>query len=636
LDFGKESALIAGIVSLILAVSVLLKGYNKPVHRAFAELSLTIFIWNIGDFIYQMTGVSLWLRLLFIGVLFIPASAIKFALAYLPEQTLWQKRTLRLAYGGGAVFLATVPTPWFDSPWWNVTVIVFLLPLLAAAAWYLYQYAAQIRSAVVRTRLQFLSIGGIAAGIAGMTDFLPALGIPFPQLGSMAVLIYLYAAATGILRYHLFDVPHMIAKGIFVLLQVFLLGVLLTLLITLFGNRPGAFILSVFFATLLILLLEPLRNRFQREANIWFTKDYKALRKRLRDYSNQIAGITSLNQLERGVAEEIERFPGVKKARLITVLSPSLQKLLEDQAGPLLVREGWTPTEEKMGGAGGYGMLYPIRFHTDLLGAVEIQEKEGHDPYSNRELRALAVLANQVAAAILTLRAQEEIRKKEKLAAVGELAAGLAHEIRNPLANIKGAANYLKGEPTAEESREFLEIIREEVNRLNQVVSEFLDYARPFKKDLARVNMKDFTSRALNNVLANGAHAHVEVALQVPGNIPEVELAPDQIKQVLHNLAMNAVEAMPNGGELTISANAVEDKLIEITVQDTGVGIPSENLSKVFQPFFTTKEQGIGLGLAICYRIVEGHGGAISVESEIGKGSQFRIRLPLQQTGSKE
>lgn len=241
-----QSALIAGIISLILALFVLSKGLEKPVCRAFAQLSLGIFLWNILFFLYKVTGDPLWNHLLFIGVFLIPASALQFALAHLPQRTAWQNHGLKLAYLGGALFLASVATPLFDSIWWNVTTIAFVFPPLFLSVRILYRHAQQVNSLEERRRLQFLSAGALLAALLGPTDLLPGMGIPVPQLGTIATLVYLFAVATGILRYHLFDLPEMIGKGIFLLLQIFLLGGSLAFLAALSNYQPGASLLSAF------------------------------------------------------------------------------------------------------------------------------------------------------------------------------------------------------------------------------------------------------------------------------------------------------------------------------------------------------------------------------------------------------
>ncbi|MFQ5950363.1 MAG: PAS domain-containing sensor histidine kinase, partial [Nitrospiria bacterium] len=169
------------------------------------------------------------------------------------------------------------------------------------------------------------------------------------------------------------------------------------------------------------------------------------------------------------------------------------------------------------------------------------------------------------------------------------------------------------------------------VNRLNLVVSEFLDYARPFKKDLTRTSLSDLIQKVLSGLKAAGTPPTIKIESLLKEDLPKIEIDPDQIRQVLLNLVCNAMDAMPQGGKLRISARLISEGEIEIRLSDTGVGIPPQNIMKLFQPFFTTKEKGTGLGLAISYRIVQGHGGSITAKSTLGSGSEFIIKLPLRQ-----
>jgi len=634
-NLQTQSAFIAAIINLILTYAVLLKGSRKVVNRSFAQLSFALFLWNIFFFLYKITGLTFWLRLQFIGVVFLPASVFQFSLTLIPEKESWQRYCLKFAYLGGVIFLATVPLPLFFSPWWNVAIISFIFPIIFVAGYLLYQQARLEQTIIRRRRLQFISIGGMVAAIFGITDFLPGMGIPSPQLGTPALLIYTYAVAVGILNYHLLNIPEFIGKGITFLLQIFLIGGLLTIPAVLSGYQIGASVLiSAFGATLFILLIvEPLRMRFEEEVHRWFIKDYPAFQKRLSNYSNRIATAVSVKELEDEISLVIGGFPGVKKARLITEVTPGLEELLAGESGAVFSSEEWASlTEPDITEIISYDMLFPLRIHTTLYGAIAIQEMKGEDPYSNREMRALRVLINQLASALVNLRAHEKLREKEKLAAIGELAAGLAHEIRNPLGSIKGAAQYIKPGRPVEESQEFLDIIVEEVNRLNLVVAEFLDYARPFKKDLSEIDFLKLIQKVIDGLKTVGIPPEIKINLLHDKNLPLIEADPEQIKQVLLNLVCNAMDAMPHGGELVISAKQINDKEIEIRLDDTGHGIASEDMARLFQPFFTTKEKGTGLGLAICYRIIQGHHGTITAQSKPEKGSIFLIKLPLRQS----
>jgi signal transduction histidine kinase len=219
------------------------------------------------------------------------------------------------------------------------------------------------------------------------------------------------------------------------------------------------------------------------------------------------------------------------------------------------------------------------------------------------------------------------------------MSAGLAHEIRNPLAAIKGAVQYLDPAKLPPEDREFVQIMIEEVNRLNGVVTQFLDYSRPLKPALAPTAVNDVlqkTFRLLESLTPSG----VTVALDLADHVPRVQADAEQLKQVFLNLALNAFQAMPEGGRLAVSTRVARDELafwregsrradvVEVRFRDTGPGVPEDARESIFVPFYTTKEKGTGLGLAICQRIVKAHQGSIGVRSAPGEGAEFLVSLP--------
>jgi two-component system sensor histidine kinase PilS (NtrC family) len=236
---------------------------------------------------------------------------------------------------------------------------------------------------------------------------------------------------------------------------------------------------------------------------------------------------------------------------------------------------------------------------------------------------------------------EDDIKKKEKLAMVGELAAGMAHEIRNPLASLSGSMQILKSESSLSgENKKLLEIALRETEKLNRIISDFLTYARPTPLNKKRCDI----NRLLNDtvtLLRNSKEYQkkIKIAANLEGKRLITEVDPNQMSQVFWNLSINAVQAMSDGGELIISSKKKLKKgrgysdfdkdYIEITFKDTGNGINPVVKDKIFYPFFTTKDKGSGLGLAIVHRIIEDHKGEIKVESKLNEGSRFIIHLPF-------
>ena len=226
----------------------------------------------------------------------------------------------------------------------------------------------------------------------------------------------------------------------------------------------------------------------------------------------------------------------------------------------------------------------------------------------------------------------DEKLEREKALMLAEMAPVFAHEIRNPLGSIKGAAQYLKEEATTDEQRELLNVIVEGTDRLNTVVSKFLDYARPYQFNLKSQNVNAIIQKAVSIVAANKLVEKIKIIQDLDDGLPDIELDEQQFMQVILNIALNAIESMPHGGTLAFRTSggksAVEDE-ITVTIGDTGSGINKNDLKDIFKPFFTTKERGVGLGLAICQKIIKEHGGSISVQSSVARGTVFVIKLKI-------
>ena len=227
--------------------------------------------------------------------------------------------------------------------------------------------------------------------------------------------------------------------------------------------------------------------------------------------------------------------------------------------------------------------------------------------------------------------AQAEVRRSERLAALGQLSAGLAHEIRNPLGVISASAELLGKHVSSENdvAKEVAGFIRTEVNRSNLLVTRFLNFARPSQLDPSIHDLNHVVERALKQLAdkPNSGESRIEVKKDLAA-LPEFSFDSTLIESAVLNLLANAQEAMPFGGLLSVHTRHLNGN-VEIEVSDTGEGIPAEQMENIFNPFFTTKPRGVGLGLAIVSKFIDSHGGKITVTSEASKGSTFRIVLPM-------
>jgi signal transduction histidine kinase len=230
---------------------------------------------------------------------------------------------------------------------------------------------------------------------------------------------------------------------------------------------------------------------------------------------------------------------------------------------------------------------------------------------------------------------EAEISRRERLAELGNLAATVAHEIRNPLNSVSMGLQRLASEFTPGREQEkneythFLKLMQSEVRRLNSTVEQFLSLARPLKLNHETIAVEKFLKELTILAAEDAKSSAVEIDLRVASHLPSLPADRNYLKQLLLNLILNGVQAMPRGGTLTVEANA-DKEFLEFAITDRGTGMDAPTLKRIFEPYFTTKASGSGLGLSIARRIAEAHGGTITVESEPGRGSTFHVRLPLR------
>jgi two-component system sensor histidine kinase HydH len=239
-------------------------------------------------------------------------------------------------------------------------------------------------------------------------------------------------------------------------------------------------------------------------------------------------------------------------------------------------------------------------------------------------------VAKQLAAANESLHAAEAaVRRSDRLAALGQLTAGLAHELRNPLGTMRASAEMLEKNLSEESaiSRELAGFIATEVDRTNSLITRFLDFARPMHLRLQPTNVAEMIDRAITELGQHNPPYDVSVYRNYAPDIPTLQMDGELMERVIYNLLLNAVQATSQGGTVTVKTRTVGQE-VEISVIDRGSGIERQHLESIFNPFFTTKSDGVGLGLAIVSKIVDEHGGKLEVESEKAKGSVFRLYLP--------
>ena len=248
------------------------------------------------------------------------------------------------------------------------------------------------------------------------------------------------------------------------------------------------------------------------------------------------------------------------------------------------------------------------------------------------EIGEIVVAINEMADALTERKKlEEQMQRADRMASLGEIAAGVAHEIRNPLTTIRGFVQFIDEDFPENDSRhEFTGIITKEVDRLNRIVEELMFYARPSETQAIQVDLNQILEYSLRLANFDGSKNKVQILEEYDRQLPLVSVDGEQIKQVFLNLMINSRQAVATDGEIKVTTRISDNKeFVEVVIADNGSGIKPENLKRLFDPFFTTRETGTGLGLAVAQKIVELHGGQIEAESTLGKGSSFSVYLPI-------
>jgi two-component system sensor histidine kinase HydH len=310
-----------------------------------------------------------------------------------------------------------------------------------------------------------------------------------------------------------------------------------------------------------------------------------------------------------------ERLEGMK---ITSVLGEGIGQILRTMEGQALVRDREMDIHKDEDGRDG---RIPLS-----LSAAPLRDEKGQEMGSVLLIKDLREIRDL----------QEKVHRSERLASLGRLAAGVAHEIRNPLSSIKGFAQYfVKRFSGHEEEQGYASVMVKEVDRLNRVITDLLDFAGPKEPRREPQSLETIAEQALKLLAPDLEARKVEVVKDYEPDLPAVSVDRDRISQVFINLLLNALESMEAGGEIRISLRRCgPPPAVEASVADTGAGIPEDDLEKVFEPFFSRKRKGTGLGLAIVHQIIESHRGDIRVESRPGKGTVFRIRLPMEGKGT--
>ena len=681
------SALVAAIVSFAIGGSVLLREPRRRSHVLFATFSFNIALWSLLSFVATRFDAPFfdWVSLLV--AVSLPATAQRFCQAFLGDDA-GPPPLSRLTVVGAGLFYAVLCfsrfiEPWHTTIWFRAAFLVYVFAGLYLSVFYLYARYRATPSRVEKTRLLYLVVGGFLTVTSALLEAVPH----GPNFGNVFIIVYLYFLSQNLVRYRLLDLNEVLGRMSVLGTLVFILAFIYVVLVRWVGpDEQGLFLFNTLLASAaIVILIEPLRVRIEAAINRWMFQEKFELSRRIEMLRAELANVIDMRVLVPRVLAALEdsrrithasiyladpdgsgfelaghigprpeaRFDAITHRAFFERLRRTGVVTLEGIEREVAARRTVSTEEqeslalmlrslEQMNGSVALG----FSSEDQLLGALVIRDERLREAYSSDEIELFRGVATSIGITLLNSQVYERMKERDRLAALGQMAAGLAHEIRNPLGSIKGAAQYLQPGPTTENGRdgtregtgEFLDIIIEEVNRLNKIVSQFLDYARPYRGEQRQLEVADVLRKTLALITKEAEeHGRVEIAAEFSDRMPPVRADAEQLLQVFLNLSLNAVQAMPHGGKLWIATalrratrRGAAAAFLEIRFRDTGVGIPPGDLKNLFIPFFTTKDKGTGLGLPISQRIIENHGGTIEVRSQPGEGATFTVLLPIE------
>ncbi len=698
MDVQAVSALLAALLILAIGTSVLLRSRKDRIFTSYAAFTFTVSAWHLCTFMDATTEspVMRWLALWAAAT--IPVLAIRFFRIFLAQPSIGgPKRGPRvtiawtlLAYA--CLVYSAIAPPIHESTYFLIPFGIYVFGGLYRCVWDMWMMYRATSKRVERTRVGYLALGGFVATTLTLTDVLPRFGVAWPTVGNVLGILYLYFLSQTLFRNRLIDLNELLGK-------MAVLGSLVVLLAAVYGfllywigdGQKGLYLLNALVASFVILILfEPVRNWLENTINRWLLRQRTELRGRLDAVRRELPGVVDVPDMVERIMTALEESrrvteaavylldsdgAGFDRAGVIGTNAPDRldanaeRALLDRIRGGYLERDQLVREIDELGGTPdaeakraplsglksrldeiGADLVFPLLGSAEteqgpwLLGLFCLKDDRTESAFDADDVDVFRQLAIGAARVIESSQAYERVKERDRLAALGEMAAGLAHEIRNPLGAIKGAAQLLitsegssrTSAPSAD-TREFLDIIVEEANRLNNVVTRFLDYARaerPGREGADKVDLNQVVRKTEQLLRQEPQIKNVELRVRLDDQLPQIAGDPDSLMQVFLNLGQNAMQAMPEGGTLEIlSTRRRRSRLgygqfAEVRFRDTGIGIPRDRLKKLFIPFYTTKQKGTGLGLAISHRIINQHGGTIEVRSTIGQGSTFSVFLP--------
>jgi two-component system sensor histidine kinase HydH len=700
-DLRPRTTLFCAILALAIALGVLLRG-RRSVHWLFAAFATDLAFWYLSQSLYASFKAPIWVRATGVLTVLLPQFAVHLFQTIVPVegQTNFRARLPRIAAFLGLPMLALELSPYGNRSLSLALLYLYVFGLLSAGLVSLAQRARLSASRSARDRVRFLVWVGALATMFTLADFLSFMGVVLPPIGAVMSIVFIYVLAESLTRHRLADVYELAGRLLVSTALSFSLAGVFYVFIALVGPFNKMYLNAVLAAIVFLVLFEPLQLEVERRIHQFFFRERYDLETSVVELRRRLSHVLEIDEMVETVLSGLERSrrvttcaiylrdqdgngfdlcgsigdatgaePGqsspllARIPRRIETLAarPLFDRLQKQSAISLeeLVREHSDGDMPVLTAAEALGPLKSAIVlalrgddaqQSEIVGFICVADSRVRDAFTPEEIVLLDTLAAQVGVAVANSRLYTQMKERDRLAALGAMAAGLAHEVKNPLGAIKGAAQLLE-EERATPGHEWVGIILEEVNRLDRVVGSFLAYARPHAGNPIPLDINAAVRRTVQ-ILSSQLPGDLDIKLDLADELPRAKIDPEQLRQVLMNLVQNAIQAMNARGRVTISTtirrarswstsspswhmvpssdrNGPEGETIEISVRDTGPGISQKVLKNLFVPFFTTKDQGTGLGLAISQSIVQNAGGSIQVHTTSGAGTTFTIVLPV-------
>lgn len=705
-----QSALIVAFTAFSLAVTALSRNLRNKLVLAYAVLCSVVSAWAFSYFLETIFDTGTFYKAHLVFNLALAPVGLFFVRVLTRVETPFLRWLYRISFAYaiaviGLQFSALSERDWVRGlAYFGPSFLIFVCLHLMYIDWRL--KAGGVRKTKIATvglsRRSWIYVGALILLLTAVMDHVPWLGDVVPSIGNILLCLYLFVISEAVIHQRLLNVSALFNRLLVLVFISLGLTLIYTFLVAWIENSPALFVLNSFLASFIILvLIDPIKKLTNLGVMKLFSRKFLKLEAHVDDYQRQLTGVLDTMGLAQLTLQFVEQTIGAESATVFVLRSDGTKfrriRGLRDDAlanreilasHPVVEffnrmrRRGETPVildqylineidrstsqtqrdayDLVLKGMSGLNanVVIPFMDVATVLGFVAVRAPAPPEPWGNN-WGFLTVIYPFFTLAARTLKNMDiyvRLREKDRLATLGEMAAGLAHEIRNPLGAIKGAAQFLQPQGVsagaaggqslaASEQGPFLQVIVEEVNRLNKVVTQFLDYSKPLSADLVLFEIGSIIERthALFQSAAASDEKMPRIELVAPpdgfGSLPNVRCNPEQIKQVLVNLVQNAVQSLKDnppaeGGVVrfgAVSERRLRDGALEVVVfvEDNGKGISRENLDKIFIPFFTTSPSGTGLGLPISQRIVEAHGGRIDVISDESKFTRFSVHLPV-------